>query len=141
MKTPQVRRKRGRFSKDLCKSRSVPWARDVFSVQLVGSVDNQVLLPREFRFVVDAIGFAHSTGRSSRRSACSSIAPQILRDPAVLPVSIVTGLEVVRLITTWPDRSTMRSRGDAVWPKSEERGALVLVLPARSCDNSNTLAE
>jgi hypothetical protein len=26
-------------------------------------------------------------------------------------------------------------------PKSEERGGLVLVLPALSCDNSNTLAE
>ena len=55
----------------------------MLSVQLVGSVDNQVLLSREYRFVIDAIAFSLRAGDQHAR--VSHLKYYVIR--TVLPVS------------------------------------------------------
>ena len=68
-------------------------ARGVLYVQLVGIVDRQVLLTREYRLVVDAISFAHTAAdRLAGQHARVSHRKYYVIRP-ILPVGTVTGLD------------------------------------------------
>ena len=83
----------------------------MLSFQLVGGIANQVLLVRECGFVVDATGFLQSAaGHFAGQHARVSRRKHYVIRP-VLPVSTATELEFLHLITTWPARTKMRSRG------------------------------